>query len=47
MSYRKRKKMEFRKKLNRRKKKLKLIKKGLDPEKFFRGGVYIGGENKE
>jgi len=42
MSTKKKKQISFKHKIKRRKKRAKLIQKGLDPDRFFHGRYYVG-----
>jgi hypothetical protein len=42
MSIKKRKQIKFKQRVKRHKKRLKLSQKGLDPDKFYHGGYYVG-----
>jgi hypothetical protein len=42
MGYKDRKQLKFKQRVKRRKKRLKLTKKGEDPDKYYHGNIYVG-----
>jgi hypothetical protein len=47
MGMKERKKMQIKHGVKRRKKRLKLLKKGLDPNEFYSGKFYIGNKSEK
>ncbi|MCM8796527.1 MAG: hypothetical protein NC923_01395 [Candidatus Omnitrophica bacterium] len=47
MSSKKRLKIKFRQRLKRRRRRINLLEKGLDPKEYFYGKYYIGGDKAQ